>query len=278
MAAGYLYSTISSLPAGYDCTVPLPSARIAERLAGGSGEVEFCHRVLFDGDCVFEQTKRAVFRNGKAENPDEPFVWRDAGGQWDGGTGYLDLSVEAVDREPIFSSKAILDFYAIYSKPGKKSFFSDNAYKFGAPPIISQIAKFGRYVDAHPLIHLDRERDLGETITIINPYNKPVLVEIVAHDGRRLPRTRVAPRSAHNVRLADLLEPGEASWLGHIQLTANNRVVTYNVKHSLADPTIISDHEHLDPFRAEPTHMPATQMARFRFGQFMKSRGWAALQ
>ncbi len=36
---------------------------------------------------------------------------------------------------------------------------------------------------------------------------------------------------------------GEEMWAGQIQITATNRVITFNVKHSFKDPTNISDHE-----------------------------------
>tara|TARA_Y100001934_G_C12115989_1_gene660818 strand:- start:593 stop:886 length:294 start_codon:yes stop_codon:yes gene_type:complete len=77
-------------------------------------------------------------------------------------------------------------------------------------------------------------------------------------DGRQLPRIRVQPESALNVHLSDLLQEDEESWSGHIQVTANNRLVTFSLKHSMKDIAVISDHEHLDPYRSDPTHEPVT--------------------
>ena len=76
------------------------------------------------------------------------------------------------------------------------------------------------------------------------------------------------------ISLAPLLLKGEEMWAGQIQITATNRVITFNVKHSFKDPTNISDHEHLDPYRGEPTHFPATQWLRLRLGKWLMRRGW----
>lgn len=271
MPASFLFPTISSLPAGYDCTVVLPAGALSGHLVDGTGDVEAVFRVLFEGQVEAEEKRPLSFSGGRPTGGDHgAFVWRDAAERWRGGTGYLEVQFNALNGAPIFTSRRVLSFYAIYSKPGKKSFFSDNAYKFGAPAVINQIARFGRYVDGYPVVHLDRDRDLGETVTLINPYRRPVVVSISTHDSRRLERIRVPPMSARSVRLIDLLRADEREWFGHIQITASNRIITYNIKHSLADPTVISDHEHLDPYRAEPTHVPATQLARIQLGEWLR--------
>jgi len=79
--------------------------------------------------------------------------------------------------------------------------------------------------------------------------------------------------SVRRVDLAQLLEVGEWRWRGRLQLTANNRLITFDVKHSFADPTLITDHEHLDPFRADPTHLPLTRLLRARAGRPQTGRG-----
>lgn len=267
MAFHYLYPTISALPAGYDCTIVLPVKGIADRIAG-NGAVSCRFTVFFEGEDVFERVAVLNFENGKLVGETAaPFVWKDGTDKWGDRAGFIEFDIRSVDDREIFSTKRVLGFYSIYSKPGKKSFFSDNAYKFAAPPVINQIAAYQRFVDGYPVIHLDRDRDLGETVTLINPYKKPVLVQIHTCDGRRPVRQRVPPLSARLVRLAGLLDPQERSWMGQIQLTANNRLVTYHVRHSLKDPQIISDHEHFDPYRGDPTHLPATQWLRQAVGR-----------
>lgn len=273
MAWNYLLPTISSLPLGYDCTIPLSYNALVRRAKALPCTVIAYHRVYHEGRVVSENEQEIRLQPKGADVPPlDPIVWRDASESWGEHSGFLELGFRAADESDIFASKSVLGFYAVYSRPGKKSFFSDNAYKYGSPPIISQIATFGKFIDGYPVVHLDRDRDLGETIVLINPYQRPVLARMLTQDGRSISRIKIPPLSARNARLIEFLQPHERSWLGQIQLTASNRLVTYNIKHSLRDPTLISDHEHLDPFRADPTHLPMFQAFRQRVGKFLKVR------
>lgn len=269
MAESFIFPTITSLPAGYDCTICLSVAGLARRLVSGTGSIDILYSVFHDGCQVVEEKTSITCVNGKLpDQPMKPFIWRDRAPHWAG--GYLEIAISGRDNARIFDNKRPISHYAIYSKPGKKSFYSDNAYKFGAPPVIDQIARYGRYVDNYPVVHLDRNRDLGETITLINPYRKALLASIRSSDGRSIDRQKVKPMSVRSIPLIDLLRADEAEWFGQIQITATNRVVSYDIKHSLADPTIISDHEHLDPFRADPTHLPVTRLLRRKIGEAVR--------
>lgn len=138
--------------------------------------------------------------------------------------------------------------------------------------MIEQIAKHGRYVDAYNVVRLDRTRDYGESLILINPYRRPVLASIRSHDGQQLPRMKIPPQSGRRVDLSFLLAEEATEWVGRVQLTANNRLVVYDVKHSLRDPAVIFDHEHMDPFRGEPTHIPLTRRFRQELGRLLRKR------
>jgi hypothetical protein len=257
----YVYPTIVSLPLGYDCTVEIPTDQIEDRLDPeiASAMVSVRGQAFRSGKLFYEKSCELHFHFGKLSGDIlDPFIVEDGMESGETEPAYLELMIEATEDEPIFSSKRVFSTYTIYSKPGKKSFLSDNSYKYGSPPVIAQMAKFGKYVDAYPVIHLDRQRDLGESLVFINPYKRPILAKITTHDGRLLPRLRVMPESASNLDLSKLLDEGEDSWAGHIQVTANNRLVTFSLKHSMRDISVISDHEHLDPYRSDPTHEAAT--------------------
>lgn len=275
MLSPFIFPSISSLPPGYDCTISVPISRLEAKIAR-DGKLRCLMRIFHAGKVIHAEQHMITVKDRKAVGQIPPFVWRDHGEAWNGDAGFLELSFRSDDGEPMFRNTNVIGFYAIYAKERKKSFFSDNAFRYGSPPIINQIAAFRKYVDAYPVVRLDRKRDLGETVTLINPYEKPVRANIFTHDGRVLRGRNVAPNSALNVRLVELLRDDEDEWIGHIQLTATNRLVTFHVKHSLKDPTIISDHEHLDPFRSDETHYPFTQIMRLRWGSFMKDRGWAS--
>ena len=272
MLTNYTVPTLHILPAGYDCYVQAPYWAIGRRLRGGLGRVLFQRRVYHDGEVKDEYRAVLEYRDGcLVGDPPEPFHWRDAAAEWGDEPGFLEAGFHTEDGTARITDNILPGVYANYFAPGKKSFFMDPPLKFASPSIIGQIAAFGRFVEGYGIVRLDRDRDFGETIALLNPYHKAILCKIVSHDGRTLRRVRVPPLSGRNARLIDLLERHERAWVGHIQLTANNRAPVFNIKHSLKDPRIVSHCEHLDPFRGDPTHFPAFQWLRFKVGWLLAS-------
>ena len=269
----YLIPTISSLPLGYDCLIPIPAAKFTARLTGDSGRVRHRLRVYYDGQIVAEETRQFDIRGGRISSPwPDAYQWYDRNVPGCENPGFLESEFRVEEGDIYFVGNTPLAFYSIYSAAGKKGFLSDNAYKFSAPPVIAQIAAYARYVDTYPAVRLDRERDYGDSLVLINPYNKPILCSVKTMDKRKLPRFRVPALSARYLHLDNLFEENESTWTGEIQLTANNRLVTFDIKHALSDIRTISDHEHLDPFRADPTHMPLFQWCRAYVGEVLSRR------
>lgn len=272
MTSSYLIPIIAWLPKGYDCTVVMPLDAIARLLPGGSGIIVRSWTAYSNGEAVAEAEEEIVIDRGKPlGSPADEIVWQGAAvDDWPEEGGYLEFSIRVAEGSALFVTNQPPAFYNVYSAPGRKSFFACHTWKFGSPQVIGQIAAFGRYVDAYPVIHIDRERDLGDSLVLINPYRKPILARILTHDGRRPRRQRIEPMTGRMINLAALIAPDEPRWFGQIQLTANNRVVTHIVKHSLADPTLIGTVEHLDPFRADPTHIPAARRLRMAIGDRLR--------
>ncbi len=110
----------------------------------------------------------------------------------------------------------------------------------------------------------------------VNPYTKPLLVSGMATDGRAFNRKRVPARSAARIDLSELLFEGEESAYTRLQITATNRVLTYHVRHDGSTVPYISDHEHLDIYRADPTHTPFTFFVREKLARWVKRRHFVA--
>lgn len=278
MAYNYLIPSIASLPVGYDCTFVVAEGLIAARLTRGTGRVLRRTAAIVEGATVATTEVALGFRDGTlVEGENAPIRWPGAGTHRQEQPGYLEIAYDSADGSPCFATNRPIAPYAIYAAPGRKSFFSDNSQKFSNPVVIAQIAEFGEYVDGYPVVEIDRARDYGESLVLINPYKKPVLATIRSHDARSLPRIRVPAMSARRVDLSGLLDEAEERWSGRIQMTANNRLIVYDMKHSLADPTAITDHEHMDPYRSDPTHFPLTRHLRLRAGEWA-SRARAAVE
>jgi hypothetical protein len=238
---------------------------LTARLLDNSGDAEIiCEgRAIREGMLIFDKEIKLTYRRGKLiEPPPAPFVIKDQADGVNIFPAYFELSIYSATDKPMFRSKHPFGTYTVYTKGGKKGFLSDNSYKYGSPPVIEQIEKAGKYIDAYPVIHLDKYRDLGESILFINPYKKPILAQIKTFDDRKVPRIRIPAESVRNFDMSLILKAEECDWSGHIQVTATNRVVTFSIKHSLEDPHIISDHEHLDPYRTENTHEKASLFIR----------------
>jgi len=265
--SSFVFPTVVPLPLGYDCTFPLDIDRIGAQIAKPEADLNVITRRYYEGKLADENVRSMRFKNGKliSERP-EPLVWSDASEREEAFPSFAEIAMNSADDTPVFSNRMAVSNYSVYTKPGKKAFFSDNAFKYGSPSIISLMGQLGRFVEGYPAIHLDKERDFGETLLFINPYLRPVLVRIASPDHRTPIKLRVPAQSVRGVPLIDFLREGETRWLGQIQLTANNRLITFHIRHSLRDSKIISDHEHLDPFRTEPTHLPLSQAMRISLG------------
>ena len=276
MSSSQLIPIIVWLPKGYDCSVVMPIEAIAARLPNGTGTIIRAWTVYRDGQPVGEGEDRIEVENGLTlGDPVAAVTWPGAGlDDWPMEGGYLEFAVRVADGAPLFASNRPPGFYNIFSAPGRKTFFLCHTWKFGSPQVIGQIAEFGRYIDTYPVIHIDRERDLGDSLMLIKPYHRPILAQILTYDGRRPRRLRVESMTGRMVDLAELIAPDEPRWMGQIQITANNRLITHIVKHSISDPTLISTVEHLDPFRADPTHFPLFRWLRLTIGQVLPARPW----
>lgn len=274
MLTNYIVPRVYLLPAGYDFRLTPPYPAYANVLKGGSGRLVCTVRVFQEGVGKHEYSQMVEYTSGQIVGREpEPVHWKDMGSEWSETPGFLEFDVQTED-----GAADILDYigpvsYGTYSAPGLKSVLTDGPMKYASPPVIGQIAEYGQFVDGQAIVRLDRNRDLAESIALINPYQRPILVSVLGHDGRKLPRLRVPALSCRYARLVELLGPDEQEWVGHVQLTATNRILTFDLKHSLKDPSLLSHFEHLDPFRAEPTHVPLFQLMRYKFGWFLERRG-----
>lgn len=269
----YLIPTIYNAPDGYDVTVAIPSGHIAERLAGRSGSVVWEVRVCHEGRVLDERRTVLNFAQGRSfEHQQLTYLWR--GTQFEGGghPAFIENTFNILEDSSHFTTKTPVGSYALYAAPGKPSYRSDPDYKFGSPPIIQTVSSLGRLIDGYPVIRLDREKGYGESLNTINPYGKPILASVRTHDGRKLPPQRIPPQSARLISLEPILGEDEIRWTGRVQLTANNRVLLAHVRHRFGNPRDITDHEHLDPYRADGTHLPATRWLRQTVGNFVNQR------
>ena len=205
MQSAFLIPIITWLPPNYDCTVVMPSAALVPQVRAEGGHAERYWKAMVRGEVVAEGVDAIEFRGGRVvSGPDVNVVWR-ARGEWPATGGLLEFGIRAIDDAPLFTARRLPSFYNVYTGPGRKSFLLCHAWKFGSPQVIGQIARFGQFVDAYPVIHIDRARDLGDSLVLINPYRKAILARILTQDRADLPRIRIDQMSVAMVNLADLI-------------------------------------------------------------------------
>ncbi|HAA91184.1 MAG TPA: hypothetical protein DCS82_11990 [Rhodospirillaceae bacterium] len=273
MAYSYLVPYLLPLPVGYDCSIKLPPASIGRRLINGSGQVLWRINLFHNGECIHQMEQMLVFENQVLTNEAETlFFWNGSEHDWDDNSGFVEMHFDTADEDTHFSTNDCIQIYGLYSAPNQKTFRADGAYKFASPPIINQIASFGVFSEGYSALCIDRSKGYGESLCLVNPYEKAILAKIQTHDDRPIKRTRIAPLSAANIVLTDLLEPEEKRFVGRLQISASNRLIAFHVRHSITKPFTITDHEHFDPYRDDPTHVPAFQKFRMMVGRFLDQR------
>ena len=262
----YILTSIIPMPLGYNTKIIIPINLIKEKIDKkySNYEIDVSLTGYKEGSQFFEQN-RLINENSKGfielEIKDHSKI--------SDKFGYAELDIKSLNKKNIFTSRAVLGFYTYYYCNGKKSFLSDNAYKFGSPTIIAQMAKIKKYIDAYPTIMINKKKDLDETIVLINPYKRKIKAKIITFDRRVIDNIIINSFSANEILLSEILQGNENEWKGHIQITATNRLVTFNYKHSHKDKKIISDFEHLDPYRGDPTFIPFTRLLRQKIGQYL---------
>lgn len=266
----YLLPLIIAFPKGYDVCMLVPLDQIADRLIFDQEEEILISCNLINDGKVLNQTEKTIkLSKNKINKQTENFLIKEIKDIEN--PSYLELEITSKNKKLIFKDNLGLSFYSIFSSKDKKTFLSDNAYKTGTPNVIFQISKLKKFVDTYSAINIDKNKLLGETMFFINPYKKKVICKIFDEISNSVNLT-IPPESCREQRLDHFAEIRNThDWKGHIQIYATNRLITFNYKHNIKDNKMISDFEHLDPYRLEDTTFSFSELARIKIGNLLKT-------
>lgn len=177
--------------------------------------------------------------------------------QWRAGKSLPFLETLLVaERGRGFRSMFAPSFYTVFDSDRFKSFFNDNALKYANTVVIRQIEAFKAWVEGYPACEVDRARDLGQSVILINPHERPAVVS-VALEGLEKPRkVKVDAMSASRVDFAEMLGPSVQAWRGQAFVWGPNRVNMFFAYHGLAEPNAIVTMEHSEVYRGEHGYVP----------------------
>jgi len=271
----YLIPIVSvAPPTGYALEQVLPLDKLRDALGGPNATLRIARRVVRQGETLLRSEQELRLIGGQWQNVEASEFTLDNvdGDAWiEGGSlAFLETQIDLLS-EGFFPTPFSQSFYVLYSGPGRKSFVSDNALKYGNTVTIQQIESFGQWLEGYPACEVDPNRDTDESIVLINPFTRPTVVSVECEGQDKITRRRIDAQSALRIACSSLIETSQLPWCGQVFISGRNRLVVYFCKHSLANPTRITTLEHSDPYRGEDASMPLTKYMRRRFGSGIKS-------
>lgn len=266
----YLLPLIIAFPKGYDVCIIVPINQIKERLIKNFNKEKILIKsnLINDGKIVLQKEKKIILDKNNNEKSVATFTFESIKNLKN--PSYIEFEIISFEKKLIFSDCMGISFYSIFSNKNKKTFLSDNAFKTGSPNVIYQISKIKRFVDTYSAIDINFEKFLGETMFFINPYKKKISCKIKDED-ENIVGIIIPPESVREFKLEYFANKKKLKyWKGHIQIYATNRLISFNYKHDIRNSELISDFEHLDPYRLEDTTYSLSELARIKIGNFIR--------
>jgi hypothetical protein len=161
--------------------------------------------------------------------------------------GYVEISFQM--PEPVFVKILPEPGYAILETP-RGSITLNPDMKYANPRTIQQIKHYGRFSMLHSAVMVNSATGSGNSILLVNPYERAVNVRLTSASGKELAK-RIVAKTSELVSLEPIVEHGVPST---VFVTSSNRVITYDVKHAYSDQGCINNIDHLDPFSGYRTH------------------------
>ena len=206
-----------------------------------NGNVSFTITYFSSGSIIYHKEIDVKFKDGKTDKKKEVCnISLDS-------LGYMEIGVIA--KEPIFYAPQCGSGYALYENNNGNYITLNNDTKFSHYRVIEQMKTWSKYSLVHTSIICSKQNDLGNSFLLINPYKKPILAKLSGDTSKQI-RKKILPLDACMIDLSDLVEREGSS---NVFLTANNRLVAYDVKHKKNDLSKIYNIDHLDVYSGEKT-------------------------
>lgn len=173
--------------------------------------------------------------------------------------GLLEIHCNA--DTPIFTKIIPEPGYGILERPDGSSISINRDMKYAHTRVIEQMRHHNRFCMLHSAVLSDGERGIGNSILLGNPYDQPLVAKLRTKEGKMVSE-KLLP---HTVKMIDLDELLVSGLPQTIMITANNRVLTFDVKHHFGDQARVNSVDHLDPYSGFKTHRAVDLLSMPRF-------------
>ena len=190
-------------------------------------------------DLLAKQTPQTIFLSENAES-----------------LGYMEVSLSS--EKPIFRRLDLAVGYSLYSRGANDAFTVIPDTKFARPILIDPFRDAGRFSLVHSATFASGGQKISNSLFFVNPYERAILVKLRVSNGKKQ-SVKINVKEAKMVSLETLLDPDTPNCL---QLTANNRIPAWDIKHASGSSKLINSVDHLDVFRGTKARQPTT-LSRF---------------
>lgn len=164
------------------------------------------------------------------------------------------MEVAFFSDNPVFRRLDLTVGYSLYSRGESDAFTVIPDTKFARPILIDQFREAGRFSLVHSATYVNQGEGSSNSLFFANPYERAVVIKLLASNGKKL-SSKIKAKEAKIVPLDGLIESNEPTCL---QLTANNRIPAWDIKHSSGPLRLINSVDHLDVFRGTKTKQRMT--------------------
>ncbi len=185
---------------------------------------------------------------------------------------FIEIDVYSKSNEQIFSNRGLHIAYLFFHSKSSKTYLTELVLKYGHPNIISQYKFFDTFVFTSPNILIDKKKNISDTVAVVNPYEKNILVTISTNDNRKIKHI-VKARSGCKIFLDQLLREEEDLWEGCIHITGSNRIILNLLKTSISDKNKIYDSEHPDFYMPLNNYVGMFKYIRTKIANFLFLKG-----
>ena len=186
-------------------------------------------------DLLAKETPRTIFLSENAEAP-----------------GYMEVTFTS--DKPVFRRLDLAVGYSLYSRGLNDAFTVIPDTKFARPILIDQFRDAGRFSLVHSATYVSKGQRSSNSLFFVNPYERAILVKLTASNGKKQ-SVKINVKEAKMVSLDGLIDPNMPNCL---QLTANNRIPAWDIKHASGPLRLINSVDHLDVFRGTTSKQPTT--------------------